>query len=69
MSALCSHKCACLETWGPPPICLETAASMSFLYGADKFQYCSWAVDAALYNRLKDVTQGHGAHARIASST
>ena len=50
------------DAWGAPPICLESSASMSFLYGEDKFQYCSWAVDAVLYNRLKDVTQGHGMH-------
>jgi len=47
------------NTWGPPPICVESSAAMSFNFGVDKFQYCSWFVDAALYARFKDVTHGH----------
>ena len=63
--ALCSafvvfFKMYMPDNWGPPPMCLESSAVMSFHFGVDKFQYCSWGVDTALYNRLKDVTQGHG---------
>lgn len=35
--------------WGPPPICVERDAPLSFVYGVDGFFSCSLLVDAQLY--------------------